>query len=67
MACKQFSAANTAIKGKGILAGKWVEKTEIGGAGEYDNLNDDELERQIMDRVAQFERGTQDDAEETTH
>jgi hypothetical protein len=50
----QFGAANTAIKGKGILSGKWVERAEIGAPGEYDALSDDELERQIMERVARL-------------
>jgi hypothetical protein len=68
MEINQLSAANTAIKGKGILTGRWIEKQEIGGPGEYDNLSDDELERQILDRVAKFERGgTQNDADETQH
>jgi hypothetical protein len=50
----QLSAANTAIKGKGILIGKWVERAEIGAPGEYDALSDEELERQIMERVARL-------------
>jgi hypothetical protein len=54
MATDQLSAANTAIKGKGILTGKWVERAEIGAPGEYDALSDDELERQIMERVAKL-------------
>jgi hypothetical protein len=54
MEIDQLSAANTAIKGKGILSGKWVERAEIGAPGEYDALSDDELERQIMERVARL-------------
>jgi hypothetical protein len=50
----QLSAANTAIKGKGILTGKWVERAEVGSPGEYDALSDEELERQIMERVARL-------------
>jgi hypothetical protein len=50
----QFGAANTAIKGKAILSGKWIERQEVGGPGEYDALSDDELERQIMERVARL-------------
>jgi hypothetical protein len=50
----QLSAANTAIKGKGILTGKWVERAEVGSPGEYDALNDDDLERQIMERMARL-------------
>jgi hypothetical protein len=50
----QLSAANTAIKGKGILSGKWIERAEIGGPGEYETMTDDELERQIMERLARL-------------
>jgi hypothetical protein len=58
MEINQLSAANTAIKGKGILSGKWVERAEVGTPGEYETMTDDELERQIMERVARFERGS---------
>jgi hypothetical protein len=54
METNQLSAANTAIKGKGILSGKWIERAEVGGPGEYDALTDDELERQIMERLARL-------------
>jgi hypothetical protein len=54
METNQLSAANTAIKGKGILTGKWVERAEVGSPGEYDALSDEELERQIMERVARL-------------
>jgi phage terminase small subunit len=50
----QLGAANTAIKGKAILSGKWIERAEIGAPGEYEALTDDELERQIMERVARL-------------
>jgi hypothetical protein len=50
----QFGAANTAIKGKAILSGKWIERQEVGSPGEYDALSDEELERQIMERVAKL-------------
>jgi hypothetical protein len=54
MEIDQLSAANTAIKGKGILTGKWVEKAEIGSPGEYDSLSDDELECQLTARLAKL-------------
>jgi hypothetical protein len=54
MEINQLSAANTAIKGKGILSGKWVERAEVGTPGEYETMTDDELERQIMERVARL-------------
>jgi hypothetical protein len=41
----QLGAANTAIKGKAILSGKWIERAEVGSPGEYDALSDEELER----------------------
>jgi hypothetical protein len=54
MEINQLSAANTAIKGKGILTGKWVERAEVGSPGEYDALSDEELERQLMARLAKL-------------
>jgi hypothetical protein len=54
MEIDQLSAANTAIKGKGILTGKWVEKAEIGSPGEYENLSDADLEHQLMERLAKL-------------
>jgi hypothetical protein len=50
----QLSAANTAIKGKGILSGKWIERAEVGTPGEYETMTDGELERQIMERLARL-------------
>jgi phage terminase small subunit len=64
MASGQFGAAVTAIKEKGVLSGKRVERSEVGGPGEYEALNDDELERQIMERVARLGLT---DAGETQH
>jgi phage terminase small subunit len=64
----QFGAANTAIKGKAILSGKWVERQEVGTPGEWDALSDADLEHQLMERVARFERGrTQNDEGDTQH
>jgi hypothetical protein len=54
MKVNQLGAANTAIKGKAILSGKWIERQEVGSPGEYDALSDEELERQIMERVARL-------------
>jgi phage terminase small subunit len=54
MEINQLGAANTAIKGKGILSGKWIERQEVGGPGEYDSLSDDDLEQQIMERIARL-------------
>jgi hypothetical protein len=54
MEINQLGAANTAIKGKAVLSGKWIERAEIGAPGEYEALSDDELERQIMERMARL-------------
>jgi hypothetical protein len=39
MASGQISAAVTAIKEKGILSGKRIERQEVGGPGEYEVLS----------------------------
>jgi hypothetical protein len=65
MEINQLSAANTAIKGKGILSGKWVERAEVGTPGEYETMTDDELRRQVMERVARL--GLTDAGETTQH
>jgi aryl-alcohol dehydrogenase-like predicted oxidoreductase len=54
MEINQLGAANTAIKGKAVLSGKWIERAEVGAPGEYEALSDEELERQIMERVARL-------------
>jgi phage terminase small subunit len=54
MEIDQLSAANTAVKAKGVLTGKWVERAEIGAPGEYESLSDEELERQLMARLAKL-------------
>jgi hypothetical protein len=50
----QNSAACTAVKVKSVLSGKWIERAEVGAPGEYEALSDEELERQIMERVARL-------------
>src|SRR5690349_11382508 len=40
---RQVSAGNNAVKHLAILSGKWVERAEIGGPGEFDHLSDEEL------------------------
>jgi hypothetical protein len=44
----QLSAAVSALKEKGVLSGKHIERSEIGTPGEFDNLAHDELERAII-------------------
>jgi hypothetical protein len=38
----------------GVLTGKRVERSEVSAPGGYESLSDDELERQIMERVARL-------------
>jgi hypothetical protein len=50
METNQLSAANTAIKELGVLSGQRIERSEIGGPGEFDHLTDEELERELIER-----------------
>jgi hypothetical protein len=43
----QLNAAVAAIKEKGVLSGKRVERSEVGGPGEFDHLSDEELRAEI--------------------
>jgi hypothetical protein len=43
----QYGAAVSALKEKSILSGKRVERSEVGGPGEFDHLSDDELRAEI--------------------
>jgi hypothetical protein len=57
MASGQNNAACSAVKVKAVLSGKWIERAEIGAPGEYETMTDEELERQIMERVARLGLG----------
>ena len=37
-----------------MLSDKRIERSEIGGPGEFDHLDDDELERAIAERLARL-------------
>jgi hypothetical protein len=50
----QLAPAGTAIKEISILTGHRVERAEIGSPGEYENMSDEELERQLMERLAKL-------------
>jgi hypothetical protein len=50
----QLSNAVAAIKEKIILPGKRIERSEVGGPGEFESLTDDELERALFERVARL-------------
>jgi hypothetical protein len=47
----QFSAAVTAVKEKSILSGHRIERQEVGPAGAFDALTDEELERALIERI----------------
>jgi phage terminase small subunit len=55
MEAKQLSAAVGANKEISILAGIRVERSEIGGPGEFDHLSDAELLAAIRERFARLE------------
>ena len=44
----QLNAAVAAIKEKGVLSGKRVERSEVGGPGQFDHLSDEELRAEIV-------------------
>jgi hypothetical protein len=51
MASGQNNAACRAVQIKAVLSGKWVERAEIGGPGEFETMTDEELERALIDKV----------------
>jgi uncharacterized protein (DUF2461 family) len=55
----QLSAAVSALKKKGILSGKRIERAEIGTPGEFDHLTDSELLAAIRERFTKLDRATQ--------
>ena len=54
MASGQNSAAVAAVKVKSVLSGKWIERAEIGAPGEFETMTDDELERMLIERIAEL-------------
>jgi hypothetical protein len=50
----QLSAAVSALKEKGILSGKRVERNEIGGPGQFDHLTDEELRQEIIREMTEL-------------
>jgi hypothetical protein len=50
----QCGAANGAIKEKGVLSGVRVERSEIGGPGEFDHMSDEELDRALIEQFKQL-------------
>lgn len=56
MATDNPSAAVMAIREKGVLSGKRIQRSEIGMPGEFDHLSDDELFRLLQDEAAEVAR-----------
>jgi phage terminase small subunit len=50
----QLSPAETAIKEISVLTGHRIERAEIGSPGEFDHLSDDDLERLLVERLAEL-------------
>lgn len=57
----QCAAGNGAVKNLAILSGKWVERTEVGGPGEFDHLSDDELKREVVELFVERSFGSSTD------
>lgn len=47
----QYGAANAALTLKAKLAGKLIDRAEVGKPGDFDRMSDDELERFIAGEV----------------
>jgi phage terminase small subunit len=56
---KQYNAALGAVKEKGILSGKRVERTEAGEPGDFDTMNDLEAAQAIKKQREELDRPTQ--------
>ena len=50
----QYGAAVSALKEKSILSGKRVERSEVGGPGQFDHLSDEELRQLIIDEAREL-------------
>jgi hypothetical protein len=61
---KQPNAMVNAVREMAVLTGNRVEKKEVGQAGQFDHLSDDELRKEIMERMEVL-RGQ--DPSETQH
>ena len=54
LALKQPQSAIAAIKEKGVLSGKRIERSETGEPGEFDGLNEQELAEYIGQKMAEL-------------
>src|SRR6516165_2605783 len=50
----QLNAAVAAIKEKGVLSGKRVERSEVGLPGQFDHLSDEELHAEIQRELTEL-------------
>jgi hypothetical protein len=50
----QLSAAVSALKEKGVLSGKRVERSEVGSPGQFDHLTDEELHAEIQRELTEL-------------
>ena len=50
----QLNAAVAAIKEKGVLSGKRVERSEVGSPGQFDHLTDEELHAEIQRELTEL-------------
>ncbi len=50
----QMAAAVSALKEKGILSGKRIERSEVGLPGEFDHMSDEELRQSIIDQAREL-------------
>ena len=48
----QYSPAVAALREKAVLSGHRIERSEVGGPGEFDTLSDDELECALLERLS---------------
>ena len=51
---RQLSAAVSALKEKGVLSGKRVERSEVGLPGEFDHMSDEELRQSIINEAREL-------------
>jgi hypothetical protein len=63
----QLSAAVSALKEKGVLSGKRVERSEVGAPGEFEAMTDDELLAALRERFARLERELEGETLKTQH
>ena len=62
MAMGQMAAAVSAIREKGVLSGKRVERAEMGGPGDFARMNEDELDGVIASEIRALGLGASGEA-----